>query len=128
MKTDSKSLLRLTAAVGLALATGISAAGELSGGQIQKLVAGKTIHAKHLIRGFEFDVYFDPDGKTALRKQGGTVSTTSYKIKGNKHCLFWKGKNRCATIQDNGDGTYTRINPRGKAVIKWTKVSSGKTL
>lgn len=100
----------------------------VSGDKLSSLVIGKTIRAKHLKKDFEFTVYFDTDGKTAYRKQGGDITQTTYKFDGNKHCIHWKGKDRCAQILDNGDGTYTRVNKKGKQIVKWTKIESGKNL
>lgn len=100
----------------------------MSADQIKSLIAGKTVYAEHLKRGFEFKVYFDSDGTTAIRQQKGETTTTTYSFKGDKHCIQWRGKNRCANISDNGDGSYSRINKRGKAVVKWIKVEDGKQL
>lgn len=101
----------------------------LSKDEINALVTGKTIESKHLVRDFSFKVYFDTDGETAYRAlPNGNIKQTSYSINGNKHCLFWKGKNRCATIEDNGDGTYYRLTPDGRKIIKWLSVTDGKNL
>lgn len=108
---------------GSAIAENFVPADKLSG-----LIINKTVHAKHLKKGFEFSVYFDKDGKTAFRKQGSDVTQTTYKIDGDKHCIFWKGKDRCAQILDNGDGTYTRVNKKGKQIVKWTRLEDGKKL
>lgn len=51
---------------------------------------------------------------------------TTYGFVGDQHCLLWKGKNRCAKVIDNGNGTYTRINNKGKPIIKWNKIVEGK--
>lgn len=94
--------------------------------KIKDLISGKTIYAKHLKRNFTFKVFFDVDGETALRTDFGKTKKTKYEFKGNKHCIYWKGKNRCANILDNGDGTYTRVNKKGKKMIMWTKIIEGK--
>ncbi len=102
----------------------------LSASKIKELISGNTIDAEHLKKGFSFKVFFDKDGKTAIRNQKGNSKTISYKYEGDKdkHCIHWAGKDRCAKILDNGDGTYTRINPKGKKIVKWTKINKGKTL
>jgi hypothetical protein len=110
-----------------------ASAGEtLTGDQIRALITDKTIQAEHLGKGFTFEVYFDPDGKTATRTHKGAKVTTAYSIDGDEHCLLWNGANRCATIMDNGDGTYSRINTsgryRGKAVVKWIRFEDGNRL
>ena len=111
----------------LALSAHSSAEDFMDADAIKALVTGKTIHALHLKKDFEFKVFFDPDGETAYRSQGGEVTETTYKFVGNKHCIYWKEKDRCANILDNGDGTYTRVNKKGKKIVKWTKFEDGKT-
>jgi len=104
-------------------------AGEtLSVDKVKSLIIGNTIYANHLKKEFEFKVYFDVDGVTAYRKQDGDAVKTTYKFEGNKHCIYWKDKDRCANILDNGDGTYNRVNPNGKSFVKWNKVVKGKDL
>jgi len=92
---------------------------------VKALVVGSTIQAQHLKKDFEFSVHFHTDGKTATRERDGDSVDTTYKFKGDKHCIYWNGKDRCANILDNGDGTYTRVNKKGKHVVKWTKVTPG---
>jgi len=100
----------------------------LSSDKIKSLIVGNTVVAKHLKKDFEFKVYFDVDGVTAYRAQNGETIKTTYNFEENKHCINWKGSNRCATVLDNGDGTYTRVNANGKQVVKWTNVVKGKSL
>jgi len=95
---------------------------------VKSLVVGNTFYATHLKKDFEFKVYFEADGKTAIRQQNGESTETTYEFKGNKHCIFWLEKNRCANILDNGDGTYMRVNKNGVSIVKWTKVVKGKDL
>ena len=108
--------------------TAVMAADFLKADKIKSLVSGKTIHAKHLKKGFTFTVFFDTDGKTAFRKQAGKTTKTTYKIVGDTHCIFWKGSDRCANIIDNGNGTYSRVNVGGKKIVDWTKIENGKNL
>lgn len=129
---------RMKRLLGLGLVVGLSVAGApwssavageaLSADQIKALISGKTVYAKHLKKGFDFKVYFDADGKTAIRDDGGNPVETTYSFDGDKHCLEWKGKNRCAQIVDNGDGTYSRLNKSGKAFIIWNRFVDGKDL
>jgi len=95
---------------------------------IKSLLIGNTVHATHLKKEFDFKVHFSDDGKTAIREQHGDATETTYEFKGNKHCIFWKDKNRCANIIDNGDGSYFRVNKKGKKKIKWNKVTKGKDM
>ena len=100
----------------------------LTADEVKSLVVGNTMHAEHLKKDFEFSIHFDADGNTAFRKQFDETIQTSYKLQGDKHCIFWKGADRCANILDNGDGTYTRVNKNGNHMVKWTKVVKGKDL
>ena len=121
----------VTIMISLFLLTSPAQAGEvdyLSADQVKAIIAGKTVHAEHLKKGFDFKVYFDADGETAIRQQQGETTTTTYSFQGKKHCIKWRGRNRCAFIQDNGDGTYSRINRKGKAKVKWVKIVEGKDL
>ncbi len=127
MKLKMILLKTLSLAIILGFSTQANADEFLDASAVKALVTGKTIHAMHLKKDFEFKVYFDPDGETAYRSQGGETTKTTYKFDDNKHCIYWKGKNRCANILDNGDGTYTRVNKKGKKKVKWTKFEDGKT-
>ncbi|MDH5445091.1 MAG: hypothetical protein OEY52_06000 [Gammaproteobacteria bacterium] len=114
---------------GITMFTQAHAGDFVTGDKLASLVINKTVRAKHLKKDFEFSIYFDKDGKTAFRKKrNGEIVKTTYRFDGNKHCLFWKGKDRCASIKDNGDGTYSRINDSGNEVVKWTKLEVGKNL
>lgn len=104
-------------------------AGEtLSVEKAKSLIIGSTVYAVHLKKDFEFKVYFDVDGVTAHREQDGDTATTTYKFEDGKHCIYWKDKDRCANIIDNADGTYNRVNPKGKSFVKWNKVVKGNKL
>ena len=101
---------------------------ELSAEDVKSLVIGNTISATNLMKDFHFKVYFDSDGSTAFRSQGGEMTKTTYEFKGSKHCIYWKGKNRCANILKNDDGSYTRVNKKGKHVVQWTEIVEGNQL
>lgn len=100
----------------------------LNADKLKELIIGHTAFSVHLEKGFEFQVYFDADGKTAYRTHRGDIVQTTYSFNGNQHCIYWKDKNRCASLLDNADGTFTRVTPNGKHAIKWTKVVPGKQL
>ena len=76
---------------------------------------------------FEFKIYFADSSKALRTKKSGEIVETTHRIDGDKHCIHWRGKDRCAKIRNNGDGTYSRINKKGKEVVKWLKLESGKT-
>ncbi len=100
----------------------------LTDAQIESLVKGKTVSAKHLKKGFSFKVYFDDGSETAYRTDGDEIVETRYRIEGGRHCIHWKNKDRCARIRDNGDGSYTRVNQKGRDVVLWTGFVDGKEL
>ena len=126
MKTY-KTLLTAGIASLVFVTTPVLADDFLDADAIKALISGKTITAEHK-RGFTFKVYFDADGETAIRQQDGDETETTYKFKGNRHCIFWKGRDRCANIRDNGDGTYARVNRSGKVPVTWVEITDGKDL
>ena len=128
MKNKLTSSIYIVASMLLFASGQVYAEKYLTADEVKSLVVGNTMHAQHLKKDFEFSVHFDSDGNTAFRKQFDETTKTTYKFNGDKHCIFWKGQDRCAKILDNGDGTYTRINKKGKHVVKWTKVIKGKEL
>lgn len=126
MSARIATLLSLTT-LGL-LATPLHAAEKmLTAEEINKLIVGNTIHSEVLGSGKTFKVYFEANGKYT-RVQGGEVTDSTYRTNADgTHCINFKGSDYCATIRDNGDGTFTRIEG-GKPKIKWTRVVSGKDL
>ncbi|HDH08724.1 MAG TPA: hypothetical protein ENG96_04515 [Gammaproteobacteria bacterium] len=108
--------------------TQVFAGEELNAEKVKQLVVGHTMSAVHLNKDFEFKVYFDVDGKTAYRDQDGDTTKTTYKFEGNKHCIYWRGDDRCANIIKNDDGTYDRVNEDGDHVVQWSKIVKGKQL
>lgn len=128
MKTIKNMLKNLFLLIIILGASQIIAGDVLSIDKVKSLVIGNTVEASHLKKDFEFKVYFDLDGVTAYRKQNGDIVKTTYKFEENKHCIYWKDKDRCANIVDNGDGTYNRVKPNGKSFVKWIKVVKGKVL
>ena len=123
-----KTLFLLFSGLLLTVGSVVNAEEFLSQDEVKNLVMGKTIHATHLKRDFDFIVYFDKDGKTAFRKQDNETTKTTYSIKDNKHCIFWNGEDRCANILKNEDGSYTRVTPNGRKVVKWLKFNEGNKL
>ena len=110
----------------LMAASSVFAGEKLDDAKIKALITGKTVHGENTKRNTKFMIYFDKDGKTAIRKGPKKTRTAQYSIKNNMQCFQRKKKERCASIQDNGDGTYSRINNKGKSIVKWTKVEDGK--
>ena len=100
----------------------------LSADEIKTLIAGKTVHAKHEKKGFTFSVYFNEDG-TAIRKwKGGEIQDGTYSFKGDMHCINVGDGDKCASIEDNGDGTYKRLKNGKKHFITWQEIVDGKDI
>lgn len=110
----------ITFILALFVGTSLRAEDYLDATAIKTLITGKTIYATHLKKDFKFKVYFDKDGKSAIRQQKGKNTETTYRFEGSKHCIHWKGKDRCANIVDNGDGTYSRVNNKSKRISRST--------
>lgn len=127
MKSATNKLSLLFLSTILLFAAPVFAEEYMTTEKIKSVVFGKTFYAKHLIKDFKFKVFFDVDGVTAYRTKEAEVIKTTYKFDGNKHCIFWRGNDRCANILDNGNGTYTRVK-NGKHMVDWYKVVQGKDL
>jgi hypothetical protein len=123
--TLSKVVLGLS--VGLMLSTSAFAGKALNTDEVKALVTGKTADAEHLLRGFKFKAYFNPNGDlTQLKENGDTVEGTWQVDAEGLHCVDFGAGDRCATVVDNGDGTWSRVNKNGKPVVKWTGFVDGK--
>lgn len=98
----------------------------LSADEIKTLITGKTVHAKHEKKGFTFSVYFAEDGSAIRKWKNDKLQNGKYSFKDNMHCINVGGGNKCATIEDNGDGSYKRLGGGKKHKITWMKVVDGK--
>lgn len=92
----------------------------LSGDEIKALVTGKTTYVT-ATNGKKWRQVFNADGSS--ERDNGQKS--EWHVEGDKHCNTAAVNYPCATIRDNGDGTYTRIF-EGKPVVDWTKIVDGK--
>lgn len=111
----------------------VSAAGWMTGPEIEKLISGNTTYGKHETKGFTSFSYNRPDGTAVGRntKDGDTSGT--WRVKGDMICRTRDGGSGefCNKVKDNGDGTYNRYAPaknvmRGDIhVFTWTKVVPG---
>lgn len=120
-----KKITSVVLATILAVTLGSSAfaGSKLSAAEVKALIVGKTAHSVHNFKGFEFKAYFTTDGKM-IRK--GARSGT-YEIKANgKHCIDFGSGVRCAYIEKNKDGTYSRVAGNGKRPVTWKKIVDGK--
>lgn len=99
----------------------------LSVDEVKALISGKTVHAHHVARDYDFKTYFSPDGTYITVRKGNTTQGT-WKIQNDGyHCLVADGDSKCAEIADNGNGTYSRISNK-KRIIDWKKIVDGKDL
>jgi len=97
---------------------------------IKALVTGKTVHAKHEKKGFTFSVYFNADGSAIRKWKNDKIQEGKWFFDGGLHCINVGGGDKCASIEDNGDGTYKRLKGGNsdKHLITWTKIVDGKDL
>ena len=102
----------------------------LSNDEVRAIVSGKTVHAEHLKKGFNFSVYFAADGSVVRKWKNDKVQDGKWFFDGNLHCINVGGGDKCGSIVDNGDGTYNRLKGgnSNKHFITWTKVVDGKDL
>lgn len=105
-----------------------NAGNTLSADEIKALITGKTVHAKHEKKGFTFSVYFAEDGGAIRKWKDGELQNGKYLFKDNMHCINVGGGDKCATIEDNGDGSYKRLKNGKKHFITWQEVVDGKDL
>jgi hypothetical protein len=103
-----------------------NAGNPLSAEEIKTLITGKTVHAKHEKKGFTFSVYFAEDGSAIRKWKNDELQNGKYTFKDNMHCINVGDGDKCATIEDNGDGSYKRLKNGKKHMITWTKVVDGK--
>lgn len=123
MRTHSKYLISLLL---FSLSQMTMAGDTLSGDKIKTLISGKTLSAEH-IKGFKFKVYFDGKGHY-VRNKDGNITEGTFTIKDSQHCVNVGGNDKCATIVDNGDGTYKRMKNGKKHFITWSNITAGKHL
>lgn len=114
----------------LAVSFPVHAGKVLSADEVKALVSGKTVHAKHEKKGFNFSVYFNADGSVVRKWKNDTLQDGKWFFKDNLHCINVGGSDKCGSIEDNGDGTYSRLKngDSNKRFITWTKIVDGKNL
>jgi len=125
-RSFGKTVLGLT--VGLMLSGNVFAAKTLNADEVKALITGKTADAEQLIKGFKFKVYFNPNGDLNQLKEDGNKVDGSWQVDAQgQHCVNFGAGDQCATVVDNGDGSWTRINMAGKPVVNWKNFVDGKT-
>jgi hypothetical protein len=102
------------------LAHASHAAKVLSGDEVRALITNKTVTVT--ANSGQWRQYFAADGSSA--RDNGKMSTWS--VEGDKHCNTAAASFPCASIRDNGDGTYARIKDNSDAIVTWSKIVDGK--
>jgi hypothetical protein len=102
----------------------------LSPDEIKALITGNTVHAEHLKKGFNFSVYFNEDGSVIRKWKNDKLQDGKWFFKDNLHCINVGGGDKCASIEDNGDGSYKRLKngKSNKHFITWKSIANGKDL
>jgi hypothetical protein len=130
MKNNIAIRLAFTLTLVLGMASSALAGKALSADELKALIVGKTVSAHHNIKDKDFKVYFDADGTMVQILANGKKREGSYEISSSgEHCVDIGGTDNCAMIEDNGDGTYTRVlSNNDKRVIDWTAFTDGNKL
>ena len=101
----------------------VSHAGKLlTGDEIKTLVTDKTLSVTVVSNGKQWRQYHAADG-SSFRDNG---ETSKWHVEKDKHCSTAATYFPCALIQDNGDGTYARVQDNGDALVIWSKIVDGK--
>ena len=94
----------------------------LSGKQVKQLVSGNSVEAHSNAKGFDFKVYFAPDGSAVSEVKGKTHKGAWRITDSGKHCIQWTTqKENCAQVVDMDDGTYNRME-EGYPRAVWKKI------
>jgi len=93
----------------------------LSGDELKALLTNKTVSVAVVGKSVKWRQYFGPDGKS--NRDNGEES--EWYVKDNKHCNS-AANLLCASVRDNGDGSYSRLKPDGKPAVNWTNIVEGK--
>lgn len=111
--------------IGFLLCEGSRAQTPLSSEELRSLMAGKTVQFHHAVTGRRGQTYFDPDG-TALVGDENLVVAGTWRMGGkDTHCVALDGRESCARVQSNPDGTYS-VLANNRTVMTWFAVSAGK--
>lgn len=97
----------------------------LSGEQVKQLISGNSVEAHSNAKGFDFRVYFAPDGSAVSERNGKTHKGEWHITDSGEHCTQWPTqKETCGQVVDMGDGTYNRME-EGYPRAVWKKVLPG---
>jgi len=96
----------------------------LSGDEVKALITDKTVYVTRESDGAQWKAYFFADGSAYL-DVNNMEKVPWYIDEKGRHCNTGVPL-VCAPIQDNGDGTYSRLKPNGDVAVTWTKIVGGK--
>ena len=92
----------------------------LTGEQITKAFAGKTVQWEHMIKNKSGKTYFAEDGTLISSKHNG-----KWHVDGDKLCVSW---GNCLTIESDGNGGFYKVIGGSKQVVHIKSLSYGNTL
>lgn len=104
--------------------TSVLAAEFMDADAVRKLLTGNTVHGLRA-SGDTVKNYFSPDGKL-YRLEGDKTAEGTWQINDDGMQCVAGLTGGCARIKRNDDGSYDRVLPNGKVLLKWTSVTSGK--
>ncbi len=140
MKASEARLMLLTPVLALLVAacagtTGgaaypqFPASSQLSGDEIEALVAGNTLAGK-LFSGRNFQAYYEPDGKWRFRHAKRGDDTGSWWVEGDLLCSTldnMRPEERCSATYRTGDGRYTSVHSDTGRYYRSFSVEPGNT-
>ncbi len=117
---------RFAIACVLMLAGAAFAADNLSAQQVKSLMVGATIAGFNEVKGVDYTVYFNPDGKIVLATAKGK-RTGSWRIADDGHfcSLFPTEQEVCTFVVPHTDGAYRRVKADGTPTHTLKKFTPG---
>jgi hypothetical protein len=125
---------RYSAAASLAslFILGSAAAADMTGGEIQSFISGKTGYGETTTESWtgtagQGTIYWASDGSGLYKTPKGPVWHGTWTIKGNLYCTEWKeGRKRpCMRFEKQGDAVSFIDSETGKVRFKVTKTVPG---
>ncbi|MCA9671582.1 MAG: hypothetical protein KC503_38555, partial [Myxococcales bacterium] len=93
----------------------------LTGAEITKLFAGKTVQGDHLKKHYYFRSYYDPNGTFRSYQQGSkTARNGKWRVRGDEICVQWGSdpSELCRQMVAGEGGTYwkVKVKPDGRKI------------
>jgi hypothetical protein len=101
--------------------------GALSGAEVETLLSGNTYQGKHSVKGFDIDLYVNPDG-TVVEKRGKSILPGNWRIDSEGRFCWELDKFEklwCRYVVKTGENEYIKVKDDGKEVRRF-KVTEGK--